>query len=108
MVIFSSPHKFACSVASLAKILGTIESELIQHGGVTEFCEDDGTLEIKGNDESIYTFWPKNGKENLTSNIAYRLEQIFSGVVIYGKKKDNGGCKMRVETGWRAFGQSAR
>ena len=55
-MIFSSPHKFACSVASLAKILGTIESELIQHGGVTEFCEDDGTLEMKGNDESIYTF----------------------------------------------------
>lgn len=63
---------------------------------------------MKGNDESIYTFLPKNGKENLTSNIAYRLEQICSSVVIYGKKDDNGGCKMRLETGWRAFGQSAR
>ena len=44
----------------------------------------------------------------MTSNIAYRLEQICSSVVIYGKKNNNGGCKMRLETGWRAFGQSAR
>lgn len=56
VVIFSDPHKFACSMASLAKILGTSGSELIQHGVVTGFYEDDGTQEMKGNDESIYTF----------------------------------------------------
>lgn len=55
-MIFSDPRKFACSVASLAKILGTSGSELIQHGVVTGFYEDDGTQEMKGNDESIYTF----------------------------------------------------